>query len=98
MATTVAATSSNEIRRKIHELSRVERAFAEIAQARRDVRSINLSTWSLHHAGRSERASLELLNRIAEIESELLAAEQQIADAAANVKQELFDLIAQAGA
>lgn len=98
MATTVAATSSNEIRRKIHELSRVERAFAEIAQARRDVRNINLSTWSLHHAGFAGAAGLDLVDRLAAIEADIIAAEQQIADAAASVKQELFDLIAQAGA
>lgn len=94
----MATDIKKQIRQKIHELSRVERAFAEIVQARRDVRNINLSTWSLHHAGFTGAAGIELVDRLAAIEADIIAAEHQVADAAASVKQELFDLIAQAGA
>ena len=94
----MATELDKQIRQKIHALSRVERAFAEIAQARRDVRSINLSTWSLHHAGFADTAGLDLLNRLAAIEADILAAEQQMADNVAQTKQELIDLVAQVGA
>ena len=87
-------TQSMQIKKKIHELARIERAAMELEIARRDVRSISISMFALHHAGLSEDAARDLLARLASIEDELLHASNAARNEVDDAKGDLLELVA----